>query len=133
MGERAHKRQARPLPSDAELRILRQLWLEGEQSVREVHERLEAEWPVGYTTVLKLLQRMLTKGLVTRSEDGRSHRYRARAAQQSTERRLVRELADRLFGGSVSELVQAALPATPASEADLDEIRELVERLEGKR
>lgn len=120
----------RPLPSDAELKILRELWLHGGSTVREIHERVSDRWSVGYTTVLKLLQRMLEKGLVERREEGRAHRYRAAVSEKRTQRRLARELAEKAFGGSLSKLVQAALPSGRARERELDEIRRMVREAE---
>ena len=131
MSPRRPENTALPLPSDAELRILRQLWIGGEQTVREVHEHLEGEWPVGYTTILKLLQRMLEKGLVARRAEGRMHWYRAAAPRERTERRLVRHIVDRVFGGSVGELLHAALPPSTASDRELEEIRRVIARLAG--
>lgn len=119
-----------PLPSDAELKILRELWVHGESTVREIHERVASEWPVGYTTVLKLLQRMLEKGLVTRHEEGRAHVYRAAASEQRTRRRFARELVERAFGGSVRGLVEAALPAGRARADEIEEIRKMLRRIE---
>ena len=118
------------LPSDAELRVLRGLWRGGDQTVRELHERLSPEWDVGYTTILKLLQRMREKGLVSRTSAGRAHVYRAAIREGPTERRLVRDLAARAFGGSVSRLVQRALPPEAADSEELREIRRLLEQLE---
>ncbi|MDX1624407.1 MAG: BlaI/MecI/CopY family transcriptional regulator [Gemmatimonadota bacterium] len=119
---------ARPLPSDAELKVLRELWLHGESTVREIHERVSDGWPVGYTTVLKLLQRMLDKGLVERNEEGRAHRYRAAASRERTQRRLARDLVEKAFGGSIGELVRAALPPGDAREEELEEIRKALRR-----
>lgn len=118
----------RPLPSDAELKILRELWLHGESTVREIHDRASDDgWDVGYTTVLKLLQRMLEKGLVERREEGRAHRYRPAVSEERTQRRLARELARKAFGGSLGRLVQAALPAGRARAREIEEIRRMLE------
>lgn len=119
-----------PMPSDAELKILRELWLHGESTVREIHDRVSQRWDVGYTTVLKLLQRMLEKGLVERREEGRAHRYRAVVSEDRTQRRLARQFVRRAFGGSVGDLVQAALPTGPAREAEIEKIREMLRGLE---
>ena len=121
-----------PLPSDAELRILRHLWRRGEQSVREIHERLAPDWDVGYTTVLKLLQRMHEKGVVERRREGRAHLYRAVVEEETTERRVVRSFADRTMEGSLKRLIQRALPEEAATEEDLREIRRLLDEWQGE-
>src|SRR6185503_20355189 len=63
---RAHR------PTDAELAILTELWRRGPSTVREIHEALYATRGTGYTTVLKLMQIMMDKGMLAREEDKRS-------------------------------------------------------------
>lgn len=118
------------LPSDAELKLLRELWERGEQSVADLHDRVQAYWPVGYTTVLKLLQRMTEKDLVARRKDGRAHLYRPAVDRETTERRVARSFLQSTFGGSVARLLQSALPAGPARREEIEEIRRLLDRLE---
>jgi predicted transcriptional regulator len=120
-----------PRPTPAELEILRVLWQQGPSTVREVQERLEAERPTGYTTVLKLLQIMTDKGLVGRDESARAHVYAASAPEAQTQKQLVRDLVDRAFGGSASQLVLHALSGRKASPEELSRIRELLDQLEG--
>lgn len=120
------------LPTDAELEILGVLWANGPSTVREVHERIAVSRPVTYTTVLKLLQIMHEKALVERNTNERSHVYRARVQQERTQKDLVRDLLDRAFSGSAAALVQRALAARPASDEELNEIRRLLEGMEGK-
>ena len=118
----------RSLPTGAELQILRVLWRLGPATVREVHDALGPRRGTGYTTVLKLLQIMHQKGLVTRDEAERSHIYRPRIGESVTQRRLLRDLADRAFGGSAASLVMQALSTEKASPEDLAEIRRLLDR-----
>jgi predicted transcriptional regulator len=120
-----------PRPTPAELEILRVLWSRGPSTVREVHECLERERPTGYTTVLKLMQIMTEKGLVSRDEAARAHVYVARAPEAQTQRQLVRDLLDRAFGGSATKLVMHALSARKASREELAGIRRMLDELEG--
>ena len=115
-----------PRPTRSELGILKVLWEGGPLTVRQVHERLEAERPTGYTTVLKLMQIMTEKGLVRRDERERAHVYRATLAQSETGARLVDELIDKVFGGSVGRLVLEALSRKPATAAERAEIRRML-------
>jgi predicted transcriptional regulator len=119
----------KPRPTDAELSILRVLWELGPSTVRDVHERLGAERGVGYTTVLKLLQIMTTKQLVVRDESERTHTYRARASEDQTQRKLVKDLIARAFGGSARKLVLHALDAAKSSPKEMAEIRKLLESM----
>lgn len=120
-------------PTEAELSILRVLWERGPSSVRDVQETLSKQRPMGYTTVLKLMQIMFDKGLLTRDESVRPQIYRARNSQQQTQRQLVGDLLDRAFGGSVRTLVLQALSTKKSSPAELAEIERLLDRMEGRK
>jgi predicted transcriptional regulator len=120
-----HQPAARP--TNGEIEILRVLWHRGPSTVREVHESLPRADEVGYTTVLKLLQIMTEKGLVTRDVSARTHVYAAAASQATTQRRMVSDLADRVFAGSTLDLVLHALSTSPARPEELDQIRKLLD------
>jgi predicted transcriptional regulator len=111
-------------PTDAELAILRVIWSRGPSTVRQVAEQMGRD--TGYTTVLKLLQIMTEKRLVTRDESSRTHVYAAAYTQEQTERQIVSDLVERVFEGSAAKLVMQALAATKASPEELDEIRKLI-------
>lgn len=119
-----------PMPTDAELALLRVLWQRGPSTVREVHDRLD---DVGYTTVLKQLQIMLDKGLVTRDESSRAHVYSAAVEQDRMQRRMVDDLLDRAFGGSARQLVAHALSGDDVSHDELEAIRSLIDELDADR
>jgi predicted transcriptional regulator len=121
-----------PLPTDTEIAMLNVLWERGPSTVREIHEQLGGRSKMRYTTVLKMLQIMLVKGLVTRDEAGRAHVYAASAPQQSTQRALIADLLDRAFGGSAQRLVLGALSSRRATAEELAEIRSLLDELENE-
>jgi predicted transcriptional regulator len=116
-----------PAPTNAELEVLRLLWQGGPQTVRDVFATIQRRKDVGYTTVLKTLQVMQEKGLVSRDESERSHVYAAAVPEDSVKKRLVADLVDRAFDGSAAGLVMQALSAKRASPAELREIRELLD------
>ena len=121
------------LPTQAELRLLQVLWAQGPGTVREVHDALGGD-PVGYTTVLKLLQLMLDKGLVTRRAAGphtRAHIYAPAVERGAAEQGLLKELAGRAFEGSVGRLVVQALSATDVTPEEIERIRRLLDEKEG--
>ncbi|HEY2435174.1 MAG TPA: BlaI/MecI/CopY family transcriptional regulator [Vicinamibacterales bacterium] len=121
-----------PRPTDAELAILRVLWTRGPSTVRQVHEQLARDRTAGYTTSLKLLQIMTDKGLVERDERDRTHVYRARLAEEQTQRQLIRDLVDRAFGGSATKLVLQALNARRASPEELRDIRKAIDQAKAR-
>jgi len=119
-----------PRPTDAELEILNVLWQRGPSTVREVYEVLLETKEIGYTTILKLMQIMSEKGLVSRDESDRRHVYEAERAQDETQRQLLADLLDRAFQGSATKLVMQALSSKRASKEELAEIRQMLDELE---
>ena len=120
-----------PRPTDTELEILRVLWRRGPSTVREVHEALASTHPTVYTTVLKLMQIMAEKGLVRRNEEQRAHVYEARLAREETQAQLLGDLLDRAFEGSATSLVMQVLSSKRASAEELEQIRAVLDELEG--
>jgi len=125
-------RTNQPNPTAAELEILRVLWERGSGSVRDVQRAMNEVKPTGYTTVLKLLQIMTGKGLVTRDDTVRPQIYSARLPREQTQRKMLDDLAARAFGGSVKALVLQALAGRKTSARELAEIEKLLDRIERK-
>jgi len=121
-----------PRPTRAELELLRVLWERGPSLVREIHESLRPQKETGYTTTLKILQKMAEKGLVARDESQRSHVYRAVLQAEQTQRQLVRDLLRRAFGGAPAKLVVQALSEEAISTDELAEIRRLLDEIEAR-
>ena len=115
-----------PKPTQAELAILHVLWQRGPSTVRQVHEALNATKRTGYTTVLKFMQIMHEKGLVSRDETQYAHVYQARLPREQAQRTLVADLLDKAFEGSMSGLVLQALSSRKASSEELSEIRKIL-------
>mgnify|MGYP000403610081 FL=1 len=99
-----------PKPTAAELDLLQMLWPLGAATARQVHEAMQRTRPdVTYATVLRLMQIMHTKGLLTRDESERSHVYAPAQAQDSLQTNLLKDLMQKAFAGSAKALVMAAL------------------------
>lgn len=126
------KPEARIQPTPSELAILQILWSRGPSTVREIHEILSKEKEVGYTSALKLLQIMTTKGIVKRAEDARAHVYSATHAAEKTKQQFATDVLQRVFRGSASQLMQHALAGRKASKQELDELRRMLDEHERK-
>ena len=120
---------SRPIkPTDGELEIFNILWKKGPSTVRVVHEQLNKD--AGYTTTLKIMQIMAEKGLVTRNEEGRTHIYTAAAPEEETQQHLLNRFLDTAFRGSAMKLVMQALGNRKTSKDELNQIRNLLDRME---
>lgn len=119
-----------PRPTDGELEILAVLWSRGPSTVRDVHTAILERKPAQYTTVLKLLQIMTEKGLVTRDEKERAHLYQPSRPREWTQRQLAGDLLRRAFAGSAKSLMLGALSGRKTSKAELAEMRRLLDQFE---
>lgn len=117
-------------PTQAELELLQLLWRRGPSTVRDLHEEVLKKSEVGYTTVLKFLQIMLTKGLVTRADEVRPHIYTAKASSDESKTNLLKDIIERGFGGSAKELLMHALGTQAVTAEDLAEVRREIEAME---
>ena len=116
-------------PTEVELQILHVLWEQGASTVREVHDALQAEKKTNYATTVKMLVVMFEKELVTRDQSVRPQLYKAAISRKSTQKKVLKNVVDKLFSGSSSSLVLQALSTGKTSDAELDEICQLVEEL----
>ncbi len=119
-------------PTQAELEILCVIWERETATVREIFEVINRRKPTIYTTVLKLLQIMDEKGLVERDRTNRAHVYRARIKQSDTGKQMLRDVVQKVFGGSALKLVQQVLETETTSAEDLREIRKMIREAEKK-
>ena len=121
-----------PQPTAVELEILRILWELGPSPVRVVHARLSELKGTNYSTTVKMLSVMLTKGLVKRNENATPHVWRATIARERAARKFLTELIDKVYDGSVMSLVLQALSSGKASKQEIDEARRLLDEMEDK-
>jgi BlaI family penicillinase repressor len=120
-------------PTKSELEILRVLWTAGPLSVRDVKNILHESKPTGYTSVLKTMQIMADKGLVDRDASCRPQIYRPRYSEARTQKQLLGDVLQRVYGGSVKALVLHAIGTQKPSSADLVAIEKLLDRFEGEK
>ncbi len=118
-------------PTEKELEILHVLWEKGPSSVKEVHQFLGGDQKNGYTTVLKFLQIMFEKEIVSRQKNGKQHVYKAIANKENTKQQMVDKIINTVFEGSASQLILSTLGNNKSSREELQEIRRYIEQLEG--
>ena len=105
-----------------ELRIMQVLWREGPGNVQHVQKNLPAGTDLAYTTVQTMLNVLQRKGRVGRTLNGRAFDYRAVVSEEKILGQAVRDLVERMFGGSSEELVMSLVKSR---EIDLERLAEL--------
>lgn len=119
-------------PTAVELEILRILWELGPSPVRDIHAKLSESKDTNYSTTVKMLAVMLTKGLLKRDEDATPHIWRAAVTREKAARKFLTELIEKVYDGSTMSLVLQALSSGKASQEDIDEARRLLDQMEAK-
>jgi len=120
--------EKRPMLTRAESEIMQVLWQRERATVHEVVEHLQR--PVAYTTVLTLLRILEQKGYVKHQphpDGGRAHVYVAAGAASKVQRRHVRDLVDRLFGGRAEQLVVGLLEDEAWTRDELESLKSEIE------
>lgn len=112
--------------AELQLAIMQVLWRRGEATVSDVRKALEPERELAHTTVGTMLAKMEDKGHVCHRSDGRVNIYRAAIEQHQVSQTMVNDLADRLFGGSVKQMVCHLLDDGDLTADDLAELRKLI-------
>ena len=119
-------------PTAVELEILRIIWDLGPSPVRGIHARLNEAKGTNYSTSVKMLSVMLTKGLVKRDENVSPHIYRATMTRDRAAKKMLTELIEKVYDGSAMSLVLQALSSSKASQDEIDEARRLLDEMESK-
>lgn len=116
--------------SDAEAVVMDVLWRRHPQGADEVVAALAASTDWAEPTVKTLLNRLLNKGAIEAARDGRRYLYSPVLTREAWVAQQSEGLLQRLFGGRVAPLVAHFSERGRLSEADIAELRRLLEDLD---
>ena len=119
------RKSARNGLAPLELSIMQVIWTRGESSVADVQNELASSF--AYTTVQTMLNSLEKKGKLKRRMVGRAFVYSAMVSESAAVGQGVRDLIDRMFGGSAEELVMSLLRNR---ELDSKKLAELTKRFQ---
>ncbi len=118
--------------TDAELAVLQVLWDDGPATIRLLTDRV---YPNGtaahYGTVQKLLERLEQKGYVRRDRSAMAHKFVAVVGRDALIGRRLREMAEKLCGGSLTPLLSHLLRAERLSPSERRELRAVMDEQAG--
>src|SRR5262245_47359774 len=110
---------------DLQLKIMKVLWDQGSASVPQVHDALRSE-QLAYTTVATMLRKMELRGLVSHTEENRRFIYRARVTADAVTQSMSHDMVDRLFEGSLADMVTHLLETREVSREELIRLEQLI-------
>jgi predicted transcriptional regulator len=119
-----------PKLTDAELEIMHVVWELDGGTVRQVHERLNQQRPLAYTTVMTMMNILEEKGHLTRHKEGRAYCYEPVRAKSQVISGMVDDFVGRVFEGSATPLILSLVKDKKISEKDLEEIARMIRETE---
>mgnify|MGYP001801230005 CR=1 FL=1 len=118
-------------PTNSEIEVLTVLWEFGAATARQVHDEISKAKPVGYTSTLKTMQNMYEKKLLEREPQGQTHLYKSTVSQEEIQNVMLGGFVNKLFNGSSKNLILQALGSQKPTKEELDEIRDMLDKLDG--
>jgi BlaI family transcriptional regulator, penicillinase repressor len=109
-----------------ELQIMQVLWSEGAGNVQHVQKGLLPTNELAYNTVQTMLNVLHRKGRVERTLEGRAYVYSPVASRETVLGQAVRDLVERMFGGSSEALVMSLVKSR---QVDLERIADLSRKI----
>lgn len=118
--------------TQAELRIMDVLWLKGSGTVQSILDSLSQKPALAYNSILTTIRVLERKGYVKHSKDGRAHVYTPQVGREEASRSEIRHLVGRFFKNSHEQLVLNILEDRGMKAAELNRLREMLERSAAK-
>jgi len=124
------RRKTRTL-TEVELEIMQVLWQHGELSVPGLQQALEDQGkPLALPSIRTMLSILSDKGYVVRRGGGRGHLYRPAVPREDAQERILKDIVERAFRGSASQLVAALIDTDMLSERELSAVKRLIGKRE---
>lgn len=118
-----------PRPTDVELRILEVFWDLGPSTVRAAHNWIiqsPDRRDTTYSTTLKMIQVLHEKGFLEKDASVRPQVYSATVSREGMQLRVMEDMAHRLFGGAMTDLLQCVISSDAVSHEELNEMQRLI-------
>lgn len=109
--------------------VLQVLWQNGPSTVRFVHEKLNEQKNVQYTSTLKLMQVMTEKGMLERDETNMKHIYNPLLEEEKTKGFMLERFVESMYNGSVSNMMLALLGTDKTSKEELQKVKALLKNM----
>ena len=112
-----------------QIRIMNYLWEHKKASAREITRSLNEYEPIDHKNVQTILRRLENKGAVAHDTDGRTFYYYPLVKKETMKLKEVRNFIDRVFHGSVENLVSSLIDNDDIS---LDELKSIIEIIDNE-
>lgn len=119
-----------PQISEAESIVLDALWRKSPRSAEDVVAEVAEQRDWTAATVKTLLNRLLKKGAIEATRDGRRYQYTPTLTRDNYLQSETKSVVDRLFGGRVAPLVSHFSEQQALDKDDIDALRQLLKEID---
>ncbi|HUX43198.1 MAG TPA: BlaI/MecI/CopY family transcriptional regulator [Terracidiphilus sp.] len=112
--------------TEAELRLMKILWLRGESTVTDLVAAMPPTEALAYNSVLTTIRILEQKNYVDHRQEGRAFIYRPCVAEHEASRSEVRHVLSRFFGNSRERLLLSLLGDQELSPDELERLKETI-------
>ncbi len=113
--------------TEAELRLMKLLWLRGESAVSDLVAAMPEGEPLAYNSVLTTVRILEQKGYVDHRQEGRAFVYRPCVAEHEASRSEVRHILSRFFGNSRERLLLSMLGDEEMTAVELERLKDAIQ------
>lgn len=115
--------------TEAEMTVMQVLWDAGPRSIRQITDAIHGARADAsqYATVQKQLERLEAKGLVRRDRSLFVHLFSPSVGREELIGRRLREMADKLCGGSLAPILSHLARSKGLSAEERQALRELID------
>lgn len=112
----------------AELDVLSCVWRENPVTARRIREMMLKHRPMAHGSVVTLLTRLESKGLVTKDKGpvGKAFLFKPLKRPEAVQKRLVKDMVDHVFGSDTGAMVCAVLDANPPTADEVSSIQSVL-------
>lgn len=123
---------SKPSLGEQELQLLRFIAEQGPISVGEMAERFGVPRGLSRSTVVTMMDRLRLKGYLVRTREEGAYRYTSALAREELLSGLVQNFVEKTLAGSLAPFITYFSRSSKLSEAEIAELRHLVDKLESR-
>ncbi len=119
-----------PQISDAEWRVMHEIWLAEPVTSSRIHERLreKTDWSAG--TIKTLLHRLVQKGILEFQRKGNRYLYRSRYTEAECVEQVSDQLLHTVFQGRPMPMLEYLVHTSRLSGTEINSLRELLKDIQ---
>ena len=114
--------------SDAEWQVMKIIWMQGEQTSRDLIRVLAERFDWSKSTVQTLLARLVEKECLTRKKEGKSFVYSALLTLDQSRDLLVQDIKDKVCSRRIKNLLADLIVECDFTLADLEDLEAVISK-----